>query len=82
MICQKGYCHGHKPNLKLAPVDPRDHSSYAMFGKPPTSVAQNMKTLIICLFAAITVVSAAVVVTQQIAEAAGAGVTISEAIKD
>ena len=33
MVCQKGYCHGHKLNLKLAPFDGRDHTGNAMFNR-------------------------------------------------
>ena len=65
-----------KPAMPLSAPDSKQ-DIWAMIA---TSVAQNMKTLIICLFAAITIVSAAIVVTRQIAEATGAGVTISDAI--
>ena len=33
MICQKGYCHGHRLNHRPAPADSRDHSARVMFGR-------------------------------------------------
>ena len=40
MICQKGYCHGHKLNLKLAPFDGRDHTGNAMFNRRLAAVRE------------------------------------------
>lgn len=67
-----------KPAVPLSAPDSKQ-DVWTMFA---TALAKDMKTLIICVFAAITAVAATVVVTRQIAEAAGAGVTITEAIKE
>jgi hypothetical protein len=40
MVCQKGYCHGHKLNLKLAPFDGRDHTGNAMFNRRLAAVRE------------------------------------------
>ena len=47
-----------------------------------TSIAANMKTVIICTFAALCVISFMLILSGQIKEAAGAGVSISQAVKD
>ena len=67
-----------KPVVPLSAPDSKQ-DVWAMIA---TSVAQNMKTLIICVFAAITVMGVTVIATKQIAEAANAGVAITNAAQD